>query len=124
MRGIEATSITETSVGIVNVFRSVNIDVNNNSIAAKAITPKVEARSARIRKAFCTPFTPPIRAKDALLRCVKQLCSIWTIPIPLRIHIEVKGLLMSIVQDRSPLGSGSCDGAGHRLDVGVPGSSC
>ena len=111
-------------MGIVNVFRSVNTDANNNSIAPKAVTPKVEARSARIRKALCSRSTPPIRAKDVLLRCVKQLCSIWTIPIPLRIHIEVKGLLMSIVQDRSPLGSGSCDGVGHRLDVGVPGSSC
>ena len=111
-------------MGIVNVFRSVNTDANYNSIAPKAITPKVEARSARIRKALRSRSTPPIRAKDALLRCVKQLCSIWTIPISLRIHIEVKGLLMSIVQDRSPLGSGSCDGAGHRLDVGVPGSSC
>ena len=118
------TFITEPSMGIVNVFRSVNTDAKNHAIAPKAITPKVEARSARIRKALCSRSTPPIRAKDALLRCVKQLCSIWTIPIPLRIHIEEMGLLMSIVQDRSPLGSGSCDGAGHLLDVGVPGSSC
>jgi hypothetical protein len=46
------------------------------------------------------------------------------LPIPLQIHIEEMGLLMSIVQDRSPLGSGSCDGSGHLLDVGVPRSSC
>jgi hypothetical protein len=94
-------------MGIVNVFRSVNIDANNNSILFKAITPKVEARSARTRKALCSCSTPPIRAKDVLLRCVKQLCSIWTIPIPLRIPIEVMGLLVSVVQDRCPLGPGS-----------------
>ena len=113
-------------MGIVTVFRSVKTDANKNSIAPKAITPKVEARSARIRKALCSRSTPPIRSKDALLRCVKQLCSIWTIPIPipLQIHIEEMGLLMSIVQDCSPLGSVSCDGAGHLLDVCVPGSSC
>ena len=111
-------------MGIVNVFKSVNTDANNKSIALKAITPKAEARSARTRKALCSCSTPPIRAKDALLRCVKQLCSIWTLSILLRIHIEEMGLLMSIVQDRSPLGSGSCDGAGHFLDVSVPGSSC
>jgi len=111
-------------MGMVNVFRSVNTDANNNSIVLKAITPKVEARSARIRKALCSCSNPQIRAKDALLRCVKQLCSIWTIPIPLRIHIEEMGLLVSIVQDRSPLGSGSCDIAGHFLNAGVPGSSC
>ena len=92
--------------------------------APRATTPKVEARGARTRKALCFCSTPPIRAKDALLRCVKHLCSIWTLPIPLRIHIEEVGLLMSIVQDRSPLGSGSCDIAGHFLNAGVPGSSC
>ena len=111
-------------MGIVNVFRSVNTDANYNSIAPKAITPKVEARSARIRKALCSRSTPPIRAKDALLRCVKQLCSIWTIPIPLQIPIEVASLLISVVQDRSPLDPGSGIGAGHIFVVGIPGGSC
>ena len=94
-------------MGIVNVFRSVNTDAKNHAIAPKAITPNVEARIARIRIALSSCSTPQIPGKDVLLRCVKQVCSIWTIPITLRIHIEVKGLLMSIVQDRSPLGPGS-----------------
>jgi hypothetical protein len=102
-----STPVAEASMGIMNVFRSINTDAYHNFIAPKAITPNVEARSARIRIALWSCSTPQIPAKDVLLRCVKQVCSIRTIPIPLRIHIEVSGLLMSIVQDRSPLGPGS-----------------
>ena len=111
-------------MGIVTVFKSVKTDANKNSIAPKAITPKVEARSARIRKALWLLSTPLIRGKDALLRCVNQVCSIWTIPIPLQIPIEVAGLLISVVQDRSPLGPGSGVDAGHIFVVGIPGGSC
>ena len=107
-------------MGIVNIFRTVNTDPYNNLVAPKAITPNVEARSARIRIALCSRSTPQIRGKDALLRCVKQVCSIWTIPIPCRIPIEKSGLLMSIVQDRCPLGAGSGVNAGHIFVVGVP----
>ena len=46
------------------------------------------------------------------------------LPIPLQIHIEEMGLLMSIVQDRSPLGPGSGVNAGHISVVGIPGGSC
>ena len=86
--------------------------------------PRLKQEVLTFVKRFVLVLPLRFGQKDALLRCVKQLCSIWTIPIPLRIHIEEMGLLMSIVQDRSPLGSSSCDGAGHRLDVGVPRSSC
>ena len=92
--------------------------------APRAITPKVEARSARIRKALWLLSTPLILGNGALLRCVNQVCSIWTIPIPLQIPIEVAGLLISVVQDRSPLGPGSGVDAGHISVVGIPGGSC
>ena len=111
-------------MSIVNVFRSINTDAHHNLIAPKAITPNVEARSARIRIALSSCFTPQIPGKDVLLRCVNQVCSIWTIPIPLQIPIEVAGLLISVVQDRSPLGPGSGVDAGHIFVVGIPGGSC
>ena len=111
-------------MSIVNVFRSINTDAHHNFIAPKAITPNVEARSARIRKALWLLSTPLIRGNGAFLRCVNQVCSIWTIPIPLQIPIEVAGLLNSVVQDRSPLDPGSGVDAGHIFVVGIPGGSC
>ena len=86
--------------------------------------PRLKQEVLAFVKSFVLVLPLQIRAKDALLRCVKQLCSIWTIPIPLQIPIEVAGLLMSVVQDRSPLGPGSGVNAGNISVVGIPGGSC